>query len=535
MKVGVTLIEQFWNICLLHDIITRDQLLREAVRVVKTKQLIQQQPRNQQPDPDDPEQLFQWMKTNVGERELGHFPGDRELFFKLFHLGKDLDLLDYAMQTLQQDRVIGTMLVDSSIVESFWSICREKKHKILMIAEAEKFLRGLGELSDAAENRQIILLTENYILGRLLGTYFNDQPHIRIIQGSIYQPLPLQQKFDAILTVPNFGMKVEDQDDQEIRESEGAALEHLLPLLEKEGSLLTVLPAKMLFQSGPIGKWRKRLREQAEVESIHMLPEGLFRPYTSVKTYQIVFHKAPIKVVKIGQLHLQKDVLVVERDKSLPIEAFQELEDWRIDWLLDENYQTLQAYQTASIPKVKLREVADIFRGKSILKQDLKPGSVKVLNISNIEDGEVILDQLETIHEEERKVKRYEILPGDLVMTCRGTVTKIAVFPEQNDLVIASANIIVIRFKQLIRSDYAKIFLESPLGLSLIQSFQRGTTVININPSDVAELELPLLPMEKQAVLIEKYRQEKVRYKKAIREATQRWQQEKERIFSQLY
>lgn len=529
------MVEQFWNTCLLHDITSRDHLLREAVRVVKTKQAIESLAQNQESVTNDAERLFQWMKEHVGTRELGHFPGDRELFYRLYHMGKDLDLLEYAIHTLQQDRTVVTMLVDPFIVDSFLSLCSKKKHEMLMIAEAEKFLRGLHQLPQAADGRQITLLTENYILGRLLKTYFDDHLHIHVLQGSIYHSLPLEQKFDGILTVPHFGMKMEEQRDPVIRESEGAAVEHLLPLLKEEGCLLSVLPAKMLFQSGAIGQWRKRVCKQANVESIHILPEGLFRPYTSVKTYQVLFRKAETNEVKIGQWQCQKGALTLEQEKSLPIETFHQMEDWRIDWLLNEDHHTLQAYRTAAVPKVKLREVAEIFRGKSIMKQDLKPGAVKVLNISNIEDGEVLLDQLETIDEEERKVKRYEILPGDLVMTCRGTVTKIAVFPEYHGMVIASANIIVIRFKRWIQSDYARIFLESPLGLALIRSFQRGTTVMNLNPADVAELELPLLPLEKQASLIERYRQEKDRYIKTVREATHRWHQEREQIFSQLY
>jgi len=152
-----------------------------------------------------------------------------------------------------------------------------------------------------------------------------------------------------------------------------------------------------------------------------------------------------------------------------------------------------------------------------------------------LEDGEVLLDGLETIDEEERKVKRYEIRPGDLVMTCRGTSNKVAVFPECEEFVIASANIIVIRFKKSIRSLYAKIFLESPVGTALIQSFQRGTTVMNLNPSDIGTLELPLLSENKQEEIINLYLQEKALYKETIRKATQRWQNVREQLYSELY
>jgi hypothetical protein len=291
----------------------------------------------------------------------------------------------------------------------------------------------------------------------------------------------------------------------------------------------------MMFQSGSIETWRKQTYDMAPVCAIYLLPDGLFRPFTSIKTYQVEFGKSPVEEVILGQLELRKMKLVTEREITMQSNHFRQLDNWRIDMLLDEKQDTLRLFQEATVTKVKLRDVADIFRGKSILKQDLKAGTIKVLNISNLDDGEVKLNLLETIDEEERKVKRYEILQNDLVMTCRGTVIKLSVFPKCDGIVIASANIIVIRFKPSVMSYFAKIFLESPTGSALIQSFQRGTTVLNLNPSDVAEIELPFLSIEEQLERVHTYEEEKERYKVAIQEATARWEQVKNQIYGELY
>lgn len=534
MKEGDKLIESFWNICLLHDLSTRDQLLREAIRVKRTQQLLEQQQLAETELTAEPETLFQWMKERALDKELGHFPGDRDLFYKLYHAGKDMDLLEYAMLTIQQDRVTGSIVVHPGIVEKFVDQCERRGCKNILLAEAEKYIKGLVETKCYHRPWTITLLTENYIAGRLFKTYFEPYSNIRIVQGSIYQPLPLEHQFDAILAMPNFGMKMND-DDVAVRESEGAAASYLLPLLQDDGRLSVTLPARMLFQSGAIASWRKQMNDQAPVQTIYSLPDGLFRPYTSIKTYQVDFGKAPVEEVILGRLHMEKSKLVAEREIAIHPDRFRELDHWRIELLLDEDQDTLRSFQQAATPKVKLRDVAEIFRGKSILKQDLKPGNIKVLNISNLDDGEVLLDQLETIDEEERKVKRYEILPGDLVMTCRGTVNKLAVFPEAQGMVIASSNMIVIRFKSAIKSHFAKMFLESPVGTALIQSFQRGTTVMNLNPADVAELELPLVPEDKQQEIIQQYIREKERYKEVVREASDRWERVKSQLYEQLY
>jgi hypothetical protein len=531
---GGPLIESFWNICLLHEISSRDQLLREAIRIKLTRRMIEQQGAVHS-SVLDPEKLFRWMKDKVGERELGHFPGDQDLFYRLYQAGKDIDLLEYALQTLQQDRVTGSIIAHSSITERFIAMCQRQQLPSLLITEAEKHLRGLVETRCYQHPLKFTLLTENYVMAKLLKTYFESYPDIQVIQGSIYQPMPIPATFDAILTLPHFGLKMDEDGDRLIRDSEGVAVGHLLPLLKDGGRVSVTFPARMMFQSGDIAKWREQTNVVYPVQSVHLLPDGLFRPYSSVKTYQIEFANSSTDEVVLGRLQLQKMVLVAEREITIQSDAFSQLENWRIDLLLDDDEDALRSFQQARIPKVKLREIADIFRGKSILKQDLRAGKIRVLNISNIEDGDVRLELLETVDEDERKVKRYEILPGDLVMACRGTVNKLAIFPESEGTVIASANIIVIRFKSVILSGFAKIFLESPVGTSLIQSFQRGTTVMNLNPSDVAEIEIPLLSIKEQTDRIQRYVEEKKRFRDAVHEAMVRWERVKGKLYGDLY
>ncbi|MFM1654578.1 restriction endonuclease subunit S [Brevibacillus sp. B_LB10_24] len=528
------MIETFWNICLLHDIVSRDQLLREAIRVVRTKQTITKQESLDQNVQEEPEKLFRWMKEHVGDRELGHFPGDRDLFYKLYHTGKDMDLMEYALQTIQHDRVTGGIIVHPSIMEQFVDMCSRQNYQSLLITEAEKYIKGIVETKCWTRPFTITLLTESYIIGRLFKTYFESVTNVHVIQGSIYQMLPLDAKYEAILSIPNFGMKMND-DAVPIRESEGAAVSHLLPLLHDGGRMSVTFPARMMFQSGAIADWRKQTNELAPVQSIYAHPDGLFRPFTSIKTYQVEFGKLAVNEIVLGRWKVEKSKLVTERKITMHPDQFRILDNWRIDLLLDEDQDTLRSFQQAAIPKVKLRDVADIFRGKSILKQDLRAGSIKVLNISNLDDGEVLLEQLETIDEEERKVKRYEILPGDLVMTCRGTVNKLAVFPDSTDMVIASANILVIRFRKLIHSHYAQIFFESPIGIALLQSYQRGTTVMNLNPNDIAEIEIPLFSEEIQVSIVNRYKQEKEMYLKSIQAATKRWKQERVKIYDELW
>ena len=238
--------------------------------------------------------------------------------------------------------------------------------------------------------------------------------------------------------------------------------------------------------------------------------------------------------ITIGTLTLTNQLFYLEGSKKIKRYEFEKHEDWRIELFLVDDEDELKTFRESSVPKVKLNQVADIFRGKSIMKGDLKPGDFAVLNISNIEEGEVIFENMDTIDEDERKIKRYELMENDLVITCRGTVIKVAVFKNAPRKVIASANIIVVRFKERINSDYVKIFLESPVGTTLIHSFQRGTTIMNLNPKDIGELGIPLLDYHVQDEIVNKYKKNYQAYKETVRSATKRWVEEKQSIYQRL-
>ena len=141
---------------------------------------------------------------------------------------------------------------------------------------------------------------------------------------------------------------------------------------------------------------------------------------------------------------------------------------------------------------------------------------------------------MDSIEEDERKIKRYELDAGDVVLSCRGTAIKSAVFKKQDRTIIASANLIVIRPKEIIVGDYIKIFFESPIGTAIIKSFQRGTTIMNINHLDIMEMEIPLLALEQQHELIKIYNEELNHYKNVVQQAATKWQNVKNKLYNQL-
>ncbi|MFY9393713.1 MAG: restriction endonuclease subunit S, partial [Halanaerobiales bacterium] len=309
--------------------------------------------------------------------------------------------------------------------------------------------------------------------------------------------------------------------------------QNLLRHLSKNGTLVTVLPAKITFSSGSEAKLREHIMTNYQLEDIYSLPEGTFRPYTSIKTYILRIGVAKKGSVNVGYLGYDNG-LYIDKVKVVGSKEFSNHEDWRIELILEDDDENIKKYKSSTLERVKLHEVAEVFRGKSILKKDVKPGNIKVLNISNITDTGIDYSEMDSIEEEERKIKRYELMDGDIVLSCRGTAIKTGVFRRKKNIVIASANVIVIRPNHRILSDYLKIFFESPVGTALIKSFQRGTTIVNINPTDIAEMEIPLLSMEEQKEIASHYNAEINLYRETISKAEERFAAEKEKIYKRL-
>ena len=79
------------------------------------------------------------------------------------------------------------------------------------------------------------------------------------------------------------------------------------------------------------------------------------------------------------------------------------------------------------------------------------------------------------------------------------------------------------------------MFLESPVGIKMIQSLQRGTVIVNINYKDIFEIEVPVLPLEAQDTLIKEYNDGLKFYKETIAAAQEGWRGVQKDIQSKLF
>lgn len=525
-------IDSILNIFYQRNITSREQLLTEMLRVKRTLGIINAE--NNEKTPSDKEKLFQLMKKHT-EQELGFFPGDRDFFLKVYELCSDVDLIEYTLEIYKNDRM-GIVIAPAYLTEFIYKFIEENDAISILITEAEKHLSGLVPLVVKYPEKNFTFTTQFPQMYLMLYLGFEKYQNVKVLHQSIYSELIINQKFDFIYCLPAFAGKGDDINNKFItNQTDGIAIENMLPMLSEGGTLAVIVPARITFTGGNFAKLREYITRKYNVDSILILPEGTFRPFTAIKTYLLNISTTRKDTVTIGTVVYENDKFKTAEQKLIPMEEFLSHEDWRIEMILSSDDENIKKFKNSNLERVKLKDISEIFRGKSILKKDVSIGKIAVLNISDIDNGEINYSNMDSIDDDERKIKRYELAEGDLVLTCRGTAIKTAVFRKQDRIVIASANVIVIRPNGQVLGHYIKIFFESPIGTTLIKSFQRGTTIMNINHIDIMEIEIPIVPILQQLELAQEHEREFLIYKETIEKAEIRWQEIKNKLYDKLY
>ena len=82
---------------------------------------------------------------------------------------------------------------------------------------------------------------------------------------------------------------------------------------------------------------------------------------------------------------------------------------------------------------------------------------------------------------------------------------------------------------------YLKLFLDSEVGVKLLKSLQRGTSIVNINYQDICELEIPVPSLDEQLDIVNEYNAGLKLYKETILAAEDAWLKIKNSVQKKLF
>lgn len=104
--------------------------------------------------------------------------------------------------------------------------------------------------------------------------------------------------------------------------------------------------------------------------------------------------------------------------------------------------------------------------------------------------------------EQFESLKQYEVLPGDILISCVGTFGKIAVAPESLVRGIINPRLIRLRSNKYTSSDFLAILLRSSVGFEQFSQLSRGGTMDVINIGVLSELRVTLPPLAEQNAIV---------------------------------
>ena len=142
-------------------------------------------------------------------------------------------------------------------------------------------------------------------------------------------------ELDVIVTNPPFGGTEEDgieknfPADLRTRETADLFLQLIIEILKSGGRAAVVLPDGTLFGEGVKTKIKKLLTEECNLHTIIRLPNGVFNPYTGIKTNILFFTKGkPTEKVWFYEHPYPDGVKNYNKTKPMKFEEFQTEIDW---------------------------------------------------------------------------------------------------------------------------------------------------------------------------------------------------------------
>lgn len=321
-----------------------------------------------------------------------------------------------------------------------------------------------------------------------------------------------------------------------------AFLQHTVASLNETGKAAVIVPVGVLSRSSNAERaFREYIVNNDMVEAIVSLPNKILS-YTMIQTVLLVLNKNKQSSRKQKVLFINAEEQFTSRGRSqnyltqenidsivaLYEQSSTDTEDVKIaslpeiiesEFNLNPNHyftsQTVETqfghviinkavYDDKVKNKKRLKDIAQLSRGVNLpAKNTIKEGKkgYKVIQLKDVEDGKIDLERIEEIPV--NNAERYMVESGDIIIASRGTAYKVAIVPDHNEPLVLSNMFIRIRIKDTAyHPEYIKVFLDSPVGVALIEGMRKGGTVKALTTRDIEDIELPDIELDRQEEII---------------------------------
>ncbi len=146
--------------------------------------------------------------------------------------------------------------------------------------------------------------------------------------------------------------------------------------------------------------------------------------------------------------------------------------------------------------------------GSQLHQTDYIEGGVPLINPSHLVDDSIVSDDKETVTDETAKrLTRHKLMPGDVVFARRGEIGRCAVVGKKESGWLCGTGSMVVRLRDCDVRYFVRVFRSTGFRMLLMMNAV-GTTMLNLNPSIVGRMRVPLPPLPEQCAIADYLDQE---------------------------
>lgn len=371
---------------------------------------------------------------------------------------------------------------------------------------------------------------------QILGDAFESEIKFEpgLLKGA-FEFLPLNT-MDAVLLAPPFNLKFEESVNsylgrQGIRDGNTLFLEACLNVTKKDGLVVAIVPDSFLLSTQFI-KARKYFLY--EIEAIVSLPDGAFKPYSSVKTSLIILRKGKPHIQRKVFMSFLKEVpmynplyeksnneisnilgniakfrgdeFIESSENGFIVEQIEESNFHVSKYWLDKRLASSSYLHSkyAVLPLVEV--VKEIFRGSSLVND--AEGNIACINQAAVRELRISKENISYTSVEKLprgKVKR--ILAGDVLVNIIGPYRgKAALVTKEFDGFLVNRHIAVVRPNtNYVLSGYLAIALNSQFVQEQLRGQASGAVIPSLSLFSFDQISLPVPSLDTQRRLQEHF------------------------------
>lgn len=423
-------------------------------------------------------------------------------------------------------------------------------------------------------------IEEDFIALAYLNAIVIGADNFEIFQGDVltdpkYVSGKKLELFDKVITFPPVSLKInkeaiEDNKFNRFRfgkvgmRADYAFISNDIASLKDKGKAVIAVADGPLFQSGSTAKIRQKLIDDDLVEAVISLPSRLFTT-TSVPINLLVINKDKqdfkdkIQFINGNQADWYKHDRVVNILTSTGVEEIAKIYNDKVEKdgistiVRNADYKDTLSVKKYILPteitidnhkyhinkenlkknnSLSLEQLVEIKRGFNVTqKNESATGKYLAIKVVDINDKKINKAKLSRINIPTDPT-RYLLKKNDLLLSTRGTLGKVAMIEEDNTNMVASANLVALRAKSdNINMKWLMYYLASPMGKFEISQAASGTAISTISPSDLRNIQIPVVDKAEQDQAVEHFEQAKVKLDQKIKELQKKYSEVESKLY----